>query len=75
MAAALAKGFIQGNAIASSQHILASCPASDSHLLDGFRALGCQTLHDNKELVDNSDIVVLYYITSELSVKDESKLP
>ena len=32
---------------------------SDSHLLEGFRDLGCQTLHDNKELINNSDMVIL----------------
>lgn len=50
---------ISGNAIASSKQIFASCPVADSYLLDGFKNLGCQTLHDNKELVDSTDIVIL----------------
>ena len=39
--------------------ITASCPANDAFLLDDIRAMGCGTTHSNKDLVANSDLVML----------------
>jgi len=58
MATALAAGLAdilpQG-----SKMITASCPANDAFLLDDIRAMGCGTTHSNKDLVANSDLVML----------------
>ena len=42
-----------------SKMITASCPVNDAFLLDDIRAMGCGTTHSNKDLVANSDLVML----------------
>ena len=59
MAAALAKGFLEGGAVAASAQISASCPKSDAHLLETFDSLGARTMHSNQELVDSSDVLLV----------------
>ena len=39
--------------------ITASCPPNDACLLDDIRSMGCGATHSNKELVANSDLVLL----------------
>ena len=36
MAAALARGFIEGKAVAAASQVAASCPEQDKHLLEDF---------------------------------------
>ena len=36
MAAALARGFIEGKAVATAAQVAASCPKPDKHLLEDF---------------------------------------
>ena len=36
MAAALARGFIEGKAVATAAQVAASCPEQDKHLLEDF---------------------------------------
>ena len=36
MAAALARGFVEGRAVPAASHISASCPLQDKHLLQDF---------------------------------------
>ena len=36
MAAALARGFIEGRAVAAASQVAASCPEQDKHLLEDF---------------------------------------
>lgn len=59
MAAALARGFIEGKAVATASHVAASCPEQDKHLLEDFEQMGCKTTHCNSTLVSKSDVVVL----------------
>lgn len=60
MATALAKGIVsQGQILKSTKDLLASCPVQDAELLKPIQDLGGQTMHDNKALVANSDVVVL----------------
>lgn len=60
MATALARGIVaQGKMLTSLQDLSASCPLADAELLKPIKDLGCFTLHDNKELVTKSDIVIM----------------
>lgn len=60
MATALARGIIsQGQVLTQSKDLLASCPIQDAELLKPIQELGGQTMHDNKELVAQSDVVIL----------------
>ena len=60
MATALARGIVgQGQVLSSPKHLTASCPPQDADLLQSIKDLGCETTHDNLELVSNSDLVIL----------------
>jgi pyrroline-5-carboxylate reductase len=61
MATALARGIVaQGQLLKSGpQDLWASCPPNDAAFLEPFKALGCMTTHENKELVANSDVIIL----------------
>ncbi|CAM1291213.1 Uncharacterised protein g67 [Pycnogonum litorale] len=58
MAQALAWGFIRAGIIQPDK-IIASSPPSDSLIVDEIGKLGCQTTHDNIEVVNRSDIVII----------------
>lgn len=58
MAQALAKGFISSG-LAQPQHVIASCPPADQHLLQQMQSMGCTTTHENREAAAASDVVVV----------------
>jgi len=58
MAQALAKGFIAGG-VRKKSEIFASAPKSDIQSVEEFRKLGCRVVHDNREILDKSDVVIL----------------
>lgn len=58
MAQALAKGFIAGG-MARAEDIIGSSPRFDSMFLDEFTAIGCKTTHENVQVVECSDVVVV----------------
>ena len=60
MTVALARGLVaQGQVLKSPRHLWASCPPQDAALLTPIKDLGGHTTHDNQELVDQSDVIVL----------------
>lgn len=58
IAQAMARGFIESG-VFNAGKIMASCPVADKHLLEEIKSLGCETTHENKALVDGSDIVMV----------------
>lgn len=58
MAQALAKGMVSAG-LTKPQHIIASSPKTDQHLLDQMAAIGCSTTHHNAEATAHSDVVVI----------------
>ncbi|XP_037786091.1 pyrroline-5-carboxylate reductase 3-like [Penaeus monodon] len=58
MAQALAKGMVSAG-LTKPQHIIASSPKTDQHLLDQMAAIGCSTTHNNAEATAHSDVVVI----------------
>ena len=59
MAAALARGLVEGRVLTSAAQIRASCPAPDAALLAPFADLGCGVTHDNRELARGSDLLMV----------------
>lgn len=60
MATALARGIVsQGKMLKSLQDLSASCPQADAELLKPIKELGGFTLHDNKELVTKSNVIII----------------
>ncbi len=60
MATALARGILSKGEVLSKPHDLcASCPPQDEVLLEPFRKMGASVTHQNKDLVDKSDVVIL----------------
>ena len=58
MAAALARGFAE-TLPCGSKMISASCPPADARLLDDIRNMGCTTMHSNRDLVANNDVILM----------------
>ena len=61
MATAIASGIIKNGTILKNgpKDVSASCPQFDSHLLEPFKVLGCQTMFCNKKLAEESDVIIL----------------
>ncbi|XP_065353546.1 pyrroline-5-carboxylate reductase 1, mitochondrial [Cloeon dipterum] len=58
MAQALAKGFI-ASGLTKGEHLIASSPPADQKFLNEFKSFGGKTTHDNKEVAENSEILIL----------------
>ena len=65
MATAIASGLIKSGKVLrnGAPDVAASCPQFDSHLLEPMRKLGCRTMFCNKQLVGESDVIVLVIIS------------
>jgi len=58
MASALARGFAQ-TLPQGSKMISASCPVNDAPLLEEMGSMGCTTMHSNKQLVRDNDVILV----------------
>ncbi|XP_057368761.1 pyrroline-5-carboxylate reductase 2-like [Daphnia carinata] len=58
MAQALAKGFI-ASGITRSENIIGSSPRVDSTFIEEFSAIGCSTTHENAQVVEQADVVIV----------------
>jgi len=58
MAQALAKGFIAGG-VRKKNDIIASAPKSDLLSIEAFKKLGCRVVNDNRDVLKESEIVIL----------------
>nr|CAH0105075.1 unnamed protein product [Daphnia galeata] len=58
MAQALAKGFI-ASGITKSENIIGSSPRVDSTFIEEFSNIGCSTTHENAQVVEQADVVIV----------------
>ncbi|XP_032782944.1 pyrroline-5-carboxylate reductase 2 isoform X4 [Daphnia magna] len=58
MAQALAKGFI-ASGITRSENIIGSSPRIDSMFIEEFSAIGCSTTHENAQVVEQADVIIV----------------
>ncbi|XP_046459276.1 pyrroline-5-carboxylate reductase 2-like isoform X2 [Daphnia pulex] len=58
MAQALAKGFI-ASGITRSENIIGSSPRIDSTFIEEFAAIGCSTTHENAQVVEQAEVVIV----------------
>lgn len=60
MAQALAKGFTSAG-LTKAHDVIASCPKTDSYLLDDFQkdVPGCLVTHNNLDVVEHADLVLI----------------
>ncbi|RWS29311.1 pyrroline-5-carboxylate reductase 1-like protein [Leptotrombidium deliense] len=58
MAQALSRGFLAAG-VAKAQKIFASAPKDDVLSIEEMESMGCRTTHWNREVVANSDVVII----------------